>query len=248
MAADSGFFQWVVFLIGEYGPKLLRGAGVTLLIALIGTIVGCIIGLLVGVIHAIPAREIKNPLRRTLVHAVQGVMAAYVEIFRGTPMIVQAVVIYYGAMTVFQIDMSPLFAGFFVVSINTGAYMAETVRGGILAVPHGQVEAGKALGMHHFQTMFRIVLPQALRNILPQICNNFIINIKDTSVLMVISVTELFYVSQTAAGTYYRYFEVYFITCCMYFIMTFTISKLLRCLEKKLAGSKNYDLVNEGSH
>ena len=88
MAADSGFFQWVVFLIGEYGPRLLRGAGVTLLIALIGTIVGCIIGLLVGVIHAIPAREIKNPLRRTLVHAVQGVMAAYVEIFRGTPMIV----------------------------------------------------------------------------------------------------------------------------------------------------------------
>lgn len=247
MRANDGFLSWVIFLLSEYGPMLLRGAGTTLLIALIGTVIGCAIGLMAGIVHTIPTENMKSSLRRGWVRAAQAVLTAYMEVFRGTPMIVQAVVIYYGSMQLFHFDMSPLFAGFFIVSINTGAYMAETVRGGIIAVDIGQTEAGKAIGMTHFQIMRRIVLPQALRSILPQICNNLIINVKDTAVLSVISVTELFYVSKSATGTYYRYFEVYFITCCMYFVMTFTLSKLLRRLEVYLAGPKNYDLVTEGA-
>ena len=115
-------------------------------------------------------------------------------------MIVQAMVVYYGAMSLFDIDMSAMFAGFLVVSINTGAYMAETVRGGIESIDEGQREAAVAIGMDHFQTMRYVVLPQALRNIMPQIGNNLIINIKDTSVLNVISVTELYFASKSAAG------------------------------------------------
>lgn len=124
----------------------------------------------------------------------------------------------------FEIDMSAMFAGFLVVSVNTGAYMAETVRGGISSIDIGQTEAAKAIGMNHYQTMKHVILPQALRNIMPQIGNNLIINIKDTSVLNVISVTELYFVSKSAAGVYYKYFEVFFITCVIYFIMTFSVS------------------------
>jgi putative lysine transport system permease protein len=180
---------------------------------------------------------------RALLKTEKRILDAYVEIFRGTPMIVQAMVVYYGAMSLFSIDMSPMFAGFFVVSINTGAYMAESMRGGIDSIDQGQKEAAIAIGMDHFQAMRCVILPQAVRNILPQIGNNLIINIKDTSVLNVISVTELYFASKSAAGVYYKYFEIFFITCIVYFIMTFTASRLLRWWEKRLDGPRDYQLV-----
>ncbi len=240
----EGFFSWVIFLLKEYGPMLGQGAVVTLLLAIVGTFVGCIIGLFVGIIQSVPIYENDSVLRKLFIKSAKKLLGAYVEIFRGTPMIVQAMVVYYGAMSVMNIDMSPMFAGFFVVSINTGAYMAETVRGGIESIDPGQTEAATAIGMNHYQTMISVVLPQALRNIMPQIGNNLIINIKDTSVLNVISVSELYFVSKSAAGVYYKYFEIFFITCVIYFIMTFTASKLLRWWERKMDGPKDYALVN----
>lgn len=237
------FFGWVYFLIQQYGPMMLRGAVVTLLLALIGTFLGCVIGLIVGIIQTVPIDEDDPVVKRFAVRCVQRLLDAYVEVFRGTPMIVQAMVVYYGAMSVFAIDMSPMFAGFLVVSINTGAYMAESVRGGIDSVDRGQREAAYAIGMDHFQTMRFVVLPQALRNIMPQIGNNLIINIKDTSVLNVISVTELYFASKSAAGVYYKYFEIFFITCIVYFIMTFTASRILRRIEAKMDGPADYSLV-----
>lgn len=240
----ESFFEWVLFLLDKYSPMLLKGAFVTLLLALVGTLIGCIIGLMVGIIQTIPVNPRAGAAAKSLNRLVQTLLGAYVEIFRGTPMIVQAMVVYYGSMSLFDLDMSPLFAGFLVVSINTGAYMAETVRGGIFSIDAGQTEAAKAIGMTHFQTMYNVILPQAIRNIMPQIGNNLIINIKDTSVLNVISVTELYFVSKSAAGVYYKYFEVFFITCIIYFIMTFTVSRLLRWIEKKMDGSDNYALVS----
>ena len=237
------FFGWVMFLLNEYGAVLLKGALATLLLAIVGTFIGCIIGLIVGIIQTIPMEEGDSAVKRFSIKALQRFLDAYVEIFRGTPMIVQAMVVYYGAMSVFNIDMSPMFAGFFVVSINTGAYMAETVRGGIESVDPGQKEAAIAIGMDHFQTMRCVILPQALRNVMPQLGNNLIINIKDTSVLNVISVTELYFASKSAAGVYYKYFEIFFITCVIYFIMTFTASRLLRWAESKMDGPKDYQLV-----
>ncbi len=237
------FFGWVTFLIQEYGEVLFHGALVTLLLAVIGTLVGCIIGLIVGVIQTIPLEDNASKAQKLCIRSVQRLLDAYVEVFRGTPMIVQAMVVYYGAMSIFDIDMSPLFAGLLVVSINTGAYMAETVRGGIESVDSGQKEAAIAIGMDHLQTMRCVILPQALRNVMPQLGNNLIINIKDTSVLNVISVTELYFASKSAAGVYYKYFEIFFITCVMYFIMTFTASRLLRWAESKMDGPKDYQLV-----
>ena len=225
---NDDFFGWVLYLLNNYGAIFLRGAGVTLLLAIIGTIIGCIIGLLVGVLRTLPLSRNANPLVKILHKILQFILVAYIEIFRGTPMIVQAVVLYYGSKQMFGIDMSAMFAGFLVVSINTGAYMAETVRGGIGSIDVGQTEAAKAIGMTHWQTMVNVIMPQTLRNILPQIGNNLIINIKDTSVLNIISVTELFFSGTSAAGAYFRYFEVFFIISVIYFIMTFTCSRLLR--------------------
>ena len=136
-----------------------------------------------------------------------------------------------------------LCAAFFVVSINTGAYMAETVRGGILSVDEGQTEAAKAIGMTHVQTMMNVILPQALRNIMPQIGNNLISNIKDTCVLSIIGIVELFYTTKGVAGAYYTYFESFTIAMVMYFILTFVCSRLLRLLEHKMEGPQNYDLA-----
>lgn len=155
-------------------------------------------------------------------------------------MIVQAMVIYYGSAAAFGIDIDRVLAGLFIVSINTGAYMSEIVRGGIISIDKGQFEAAEAIGMNHFQTMTNVVLPQVIRNILPATGNEFVINIKDTSVLNVISVSELYFQTKTISGNNFRYFESFFITCIIYFIMTFTVTRILRAIEKKLDGPENY--------
>lgn len=243
MDANAGFFPWVGFLLKQYGSLFLSGAGVTLALALVGTLIGCVIGLLVGVLRTIPISPNANPFVKFLHKLLQIILLIYIEVFRGTPMIVQAMVVYYGSMQLFNINMSAMFAGFLIVSINTGAYMAETVRGGIESIDVGQTEAAKAIGMTHWQSMISVVMPQTIRNILPQIGNNLIINIKDTSVLNVISVSELYFSGNSAAGAYYRYFETFFIISVIYLIMTFTCSRLLRWIERKIDGNNYYKLV-----
>ncbi|WP_334196257.1 amino acid ABC transporter permease, partial [Muricomes intestini] len=163
-----------------------------------------------------------------------------VEVFRGTPMIVQSAVIYYGTALLFGFDLNRTAAALFIVSINTGAYMSEIVRGGIFAVDTGQFEAAQAIGMPHGQTMRKVVVPQVLRNILPATGNEFVINIKDTSVLSIISVTELFFQGKSAAGANYMFFQTYFIICVIYFVLTFSVTRILRLVEKKLDGPQDY--------
>lgn len=239
--AQSGFFEWVLFIVRTYAPLLLRGAGATLLLALSGTFVGFVIGLAIGSVRAIPVKK-SDGAKYYLLKIVNAILSVYIEVFRSTPMIVQAMVIFYGAAQLLKITMPNLLAGFIIVSINTGAYLSEIVRGGIQSVDPGQREAAQAIGMTYGQTMLHIVLPQAIRNILPALGNEFVVNIKDTSVLNVISVSELFFVSKSAAGTYYRYFEVFFVTSVVYFVMTFAATRLLRLLEKKLDGPENYTI------
>ena len=239
--AQSGFFEWVLFIVRTYAPLLLRGAGTTLLLALSGTFVGFVIGLAIGSVRAIPVKK-SDVAKYYLLKIVNAILSVYIEVFRSTPMIVQAMVIFYGAAQLLKITMPNLLAGFIIVSINTGAYLSEIVRGGIQSVDPGQREAAQAIGMTYGQTMLHIVLPQAIRNILPALGNEFVVNIKDTSVLNVISVSELFFVSKSAAGTYYRYFEVFFVTSVVYFVMTFAATRLLRLLEKKLDGPENYTI------
>ncbi len=239
----SGYLERIGYIIENYGESMLRGAGSTLLIAFVGTAIGCIIGFLCGIIKTIPIEKNDSLFKKIVLKVVNFIITIYVEVFRGTPMMVQAMFIYYGAMIVFNIDMSREFAAFFIVSINTGAYMAETVRGGILSIDKGQTEGAKAIGMTHVQTMTNVILPQALRNIMPQIGNNLIINIKDTCVLACIGVVELFFASKSVAGTYYLFFETFTITMAMYLIMTVFFSWILRKMEKKMDGPENYDLA-----
>ena len=234
------FFGWVGFLLEQYGPLFAAGTAMTLLISLSGTVLGFIIGLLVAIVRTIEPARGAGSIRRALLGAAHALMNVYIQVFRGTPMIVQAMVIYYGSMQYLGIDMDHTAAAIFVISINTGAYMAEIIRGGIISVDKGQFEAAHAIGMTHWQTMTTVVLPQAIRNILPSVGNEFIVNIKDSSVLNVIAVSELFFQAKSAAGTYFRYFEVYFIVAVIYLVLTLTVSRILRFVEKKMDGPDNY--------
>ncbi len=234
-------FEWIIKIISENWMMFLKGAGMTLFIALIGTIIGAAIGLFAGVIRTIPVPE--RGFKKVILKIINIILSIYIEFFRGTPMIVQAMVIYYGSAMAFNIDMNPLLAAVIVVSINTGAYMAEIVRGGVVSIEKGQFEAAQAIGMNHFQAMWNVVLPQVIRNILPATGNQFVINIKDTSVLNVISVSELYFLTKSVAGNNFRYFESFFVACLIYFVMTFIVTRILLYLERRLEGSENYTII-----
>ena len=245
MAGDRTFFEWVAYFIGHYWSMFLYGTGITLLISLTGTVVGFFIGLAIGVIRTFPASYQETLPKRWLRKSFTFLLVAYIEVFRGTPMMVQAMVIFYGIPMLFPGVFPPvLLAGIIIVSINTGAYLAEIVRGGILAIDIGQFEAAHTVGMTHTQTMINIILPQAIRNILPALSNEFVINIKDSSVLNVISLSELYFASKSIAGGAYRFFEVFFITSVIYFICTFSITRLLRIVERKLEGPANFAIYD----
>ena len=226
-------------IFAKYHQMIFKGIGYTMLVSIIGTIIGLVIGLLIGVFRTMPTP--KNKFLRVLKKAADWILSAYVEIFRGTPMMVQAMVIFWGfALINNGVTLNVVFAGLFIVSINTGAYMAEIVRGGIISVSKGQFEGAHAIGMTHAQTMFYVVIPQVLRNILPSISNEFVINIKDTSVLNVIGFTELFFYAKTIVLKTYQTFETYLVVATIYFVLTFTITRILRLIEKKMDGKKNY--------
>lgn len=230
-----------VNIISTYWPMFLRGAGVTLVISIIGTIIGSVIGLLIGIIRTIPRQE--STIKRVILRIINIILTVYIEVFRGTPMIVQSMVIFYGSKMLFDIDMDVMTAGIFIVSINTGAYMAEIVRGGIISIDKGQFEAAHALGMNHIKTMINIVMPQVVRNILPAVGNEFVINIKDTSVLNVIGVTELFFQTKSIAGNTFKFFEAYLMASAIYLVMTLVITRILRLIEKKLDGPENFHVI-----
>ena len=240
------FFQDVINIFVKYYPQLLSGVGNTMLIALTGTIAGLIVGLLTGVIRTAPLS--RNPVLRVLHRILNGIIAVYVEIFRGTPMMVQAMVIYWGYAFATGGNTLPLIpSGILIVSINTGAYMAEIVRGGIISIDRGQFEGAMSIGMTHRQTMFKVVIPQVMRNILPSVSNEFVINIKDTSVLNVIGVTELYYFAGIIKRQNFQTFQTYLVVCVLYFILTFTVTRLLRWIERRLDGKDTYVIFGSQS-
>ena len=235
------FLNDVLNIFIKYYPQLLTGVGNTLLIALTSTVAGLALGLLTGVVRTAPMS--KNPVLRALHKLLNAIIAIYVEIFRGTPMMVQSMVIYWGYAFATGGDTLPLIpSGILIVSINTGAYMAEIVRGGIISIDRGQFEGAMSIGMTHAQTMFKVVIPQVKRNILPSVSNEFVINIKDTSVLNVIGVTELYYFAGIIKRQNFQTFQTYLVVCILYFILTFTVTRLLRWVERKLDGNENYTI------
>lgn len=240
------FFKDVIDILAQYHSFILQGIGTTMLISLVGTLAGFLIGLLTGMIRTSPLPQ-SAPLR-VLRRIADIIITVYVEVFRGTPMMVQAMVIYWGYAFASGGNTLPLLpSGILIVSINTGAYMAEIVRGGIISIDRGQFEGAKSIGMSHSQTMVHVILPQVIRNILPSVSNEFVINIKDTSVLNVIGVTELYYFAGIIKRQNFKTFQTYFVVCVIYFILTFSITCLLRFIEKRLDGKENYTIFGSQS-
>ncbi len=235
-------------LWGKYSTMYLNGIASTLALALIATLFGCLIGFACGILNTIPYTPRDPVCKRGILRLLRLLIRIYVEVFRGTPMVLQAVFIYYGlpyfTHNALHFD-SVWAASILIVSINTGAYMAESVRGGIISIDPGQTEGAKAIGMTHVQTMTKVILPQALRNIMPQIGNNFIINVKDTSVMFIISFTDLFAAHRYIVGVNNMYFPSAAIEMVAYLTMTLVASALLRWVEKRMDGPDSYELASE---
>ena len=246
-------FQDIAKLWEKYGDSYITGMRNTLILAVAATLIGCIIGFLCGVLNTIPHSKNDPLIKRFFLALIRVMVRVYVEVFRGTPMVLQAVFIFYGLpyftdnAVQFRGTEGIWLAALLVVSINTGAYMAESVRGGIISIDPGQTEGAKAIGMTHVQTMTNVILPQALRNILPQIGNNFIINLKDTSVMFIIGFTEFFATHKAVAGATFKYFPSAALEMVGYLCMTLIASFLLRWIEKKLDGNSSYELVQVDS-
>ena len=240
LAADIGK------LWAKYGGSYVTGIRNTLALALVATVIGCLIGFVCGVLNTIPCAKNDPPVKRFFLGLIRVIVRVYVEVFRGTPMVLQAVFMYYGLpyFTDNAVKFTNIWvAAVLVVSVNTGAYMAESVRGGIISIDPGQTEGAKAIGMNHVQTMTSVILPQALRNIMPQIGNNFIINVKDTSVMFIIGFPDFFAAHRAAVGASYLYFPSATVEMAGYLTMTLIASFLLRWVEKKLDGDSSYELV-----
>ena len=232
-------------LWAKYSSVYLNGIANTIILATTATLIGCVIGFFCGILQTIPCGPNENVFKRIVLKLIRIIIRAYVELFRGTPMILQAVFIYYGMPYFFGVSFKDIWTvSIIVVSINTGAYMAESVRGGIMSIDPGQFEGAKSIGMNHWQTMLYIILPQTLRNIMPQIGNNYIINVKDTSVMFIIGFSDFFAVHKMVSGAVFKYFPSAFMEMIGYLTLTLLASFLLRRLEKKLAGKSNYELVN----
>lgn len=240
----NGVLEWIWFIATQYSELFITGTIITLAVSVAGTILGFILGFIVGIVEDSKLSK-DDPLpKKIILGFFKGICKVYIELFRGTPMIVQAMIIYFGLRQGgFQID--PISAGILVTVLNAGAYMAETVRAGIKSIDIGQREGALALGMSPISAMMNIILPQAFKNIVPEMANTFLTNLKMTSVLNVIGVKELFLQAKTAGGTYYKYLESYLVIAVIYFVLCFVFNRIFLLIEKKMAGKKDYALAVE---
>ncbi len=213
-------FEWKVML--DTFPLLLTGVKLTILITLVGLFFGFILGAAAGLMK----------LSRSLFLRKLG--GAYVESIRGTPLIVQVMFLYFGIPMALGVRISPIHAGIVAIAVNSGAYIAEIVRGAVQSVDAGQSEAGRSIGLTSAQTMRYIIWPQAFRRMIPPLGNQFIISLKDTSLLVVIGVAELTRVGQEIIAVNFRAFEVWLTVGLVYLMMTLSIAKVLKMTEERL--------------
>jgi len=231
---SDAFFETVWYLINTYASFFIKGMYYTLLLSIVGTLGGFILSLLLTIIRTEEIDAKRDKIYIKIIKRIGHIFSQiYITVFRGTPMIVQAMLFYYGIAR-FRISWwTPLVAGLTVVTLNTTAYIAEVIRSGINGIDDGQMEAARSLGFSRRKAMFLIVLPQAIKNSLPAIGNEFIVNLKDTAVLSVIGVSELFRSAQLATSPNYRITEGFFIVAIMYLTLTFITSKIVNYLENR---------------
>ena len=223
------FWGGVVYTIVRNAMLFLEGVVMTLGLSLGGTILGFILALVLVSMRLMQPTKRDSNIGIAAKKFVSGFAKLYVTVFRGTPMIVQAAFFWYGL----HLFNNPVLCGLFVVSVNTAAYIAEILRGSILAIDKGQLEAARTIGMTNAQAMRYVILPQAVKNAMPAIGNEFVINIKDTAVLSVIEIYELFYQTKRIVGNNYRQLEAYLVVAAIYLFLTYTVTKLLARVERK---------------
>jgi arginine/lysine/histidine transport system permease protein len=215
---DFGFMS-------KYYSFFLDGAVFTIILAVFTVLFGVLLGVVLALL-----RISKNKFFNFI-------GTAYVEFIRGTPLMVQLFIIYFGLPNLIGFNMPDMAAAIMALSINSAAYIAEIIRAGIQAVDKGQMEAARSLGMGYGMAMRYIIVPQAIKNILPALGNEFIVVIKESSIVSVIGIGELMYNADTVRGNTYKAFEPLLVAALMYFIMTFTLSKLMGRFERRLKNS-----------
>lgn len=218
----------MIELTKEYGPLLLSAMGQTLILALWGLFFGCILGIIFGLSSVVDSK-----ISRVI-------SAIYVNLIRGVPMIVLAFFVYYGIPYALKnmgipVIFSALQAGTICLALNCGAYMSEIIRAGIQSIDPGQMEAARSLGLSYWRSMFRVVLPQAIKNMIPSIVNQFIITLKDTSILSVIGFPELVNKAQNVISFTFRSFEIWAIVAVMYLVVILALQQVANALERRLS-------------
>ena len=232
------YLKTYVEILSEYKIEFLIGLGTTLLIAAISLFFAVLIGIGVGYINFVPTK--KKNFNFYLIKTLQWIGKEYIDLIRGTPLLVQAIFFYFGVVPIINKaflngqQMSPEIAGVIIISLNAGAFLAEIFRGGIQAIDTGQMEAARSLGLSFGKAMRKVILPQAIKNMIPAILNQFITSLKDTSLLMVIGVADLMGKGQIALKTNYKTFETMLIIALIYYLVIKILSTLFKKIEGKL--------------
>lgn len=227
----SDFIGGLLFILENNYKLYIEGASFTLIIAISGTLLGLGLSLFI-IVFRIQEKDIRDTyLARVFKKCSVFLSTAYVEFFRGTPMMVQAAIFYYG-LAMLGVRMPIILAGVIVVTLNTAAYLSEVLRSGINGIDRGQMEAARSIGLTRGQAYRYVIFPQAIKNMIPAIGNELVVNIKDTAVLSVIGVSELFYMGKSVAGTYYRYTESFVLVALVYLVIVLVTTRLLTVLIK----------------
>lgn len=214
-------FDLKLSILQEYAPFFVSGTILTIKLSIVAIVIGFFLGLILALARLSSRRWLSIPA------------VCFIESIRGTPLLLQILVAYFGIIPLLMRKPDGEIASMLALSINAGAYIAETIRGGILSVDEGQLEAAKALGLSHFQSMRYVVLPQALRDVVPALGNSFVSLIKDSSLASTIATPELMYWANAANAQYYRVWETFITTGIIYLILTLVTSRILARLERR---------------
>lgn len=213
----------ILGLLKDSFPSLLSGLWVTIEIAVISLILAVIFGIILGIFSISTSKILK------------GIATVYIYIIRGTPLMIQALFLFFGVGQAFSVRFDPMVAAIITLTVNAAAYMAEIFRGGIQAIDNGQMEAARSLGLSYSKTMIKVILPQAVKIMIPSILNQFIVTLKDTSILSVISIRELTATGQIIIARNYKALEMYAIVACMYFILITVLTLASSYIERKIS-------------
>ncbi len=219
-----------VFVNQNGYAKVVEGLQNTLLIAILGLIIGIGIGTIIAIVRVIPKYKV-------LPRILNALCSFYVGLFRGTPIVVQLLVFYYVMLPLLGLKISSVNVAIIVFGLNSGAYISEIMRSGILSVDHGQMEAGRAVGLGYWTTMLRIVIPQAVKNILPTMGNEFIALIKETSVVSFVGATDLYIAFNMIGSNSYEFMVPYLVMALIYIALVLLISLGIKCMERSLRKS-----------